>query len=96
MLAMQNIVGLIEIDAQANSARASEDSGPLSMLLALAELLPENGCPAGLFLHPGSRLRVCNFSPPVVFARLDMLRSDLDDAFTDLRRELSGHSAAAA
>jgi hypothetical protein len=96
MLAMQNIVGLIEIDAVANSAKTADDSGALAVLLALAELIPENGRPAGVLSHPGSRLRVCNFSPPVVFARLDVLRSDLDNALVDLRRELNGYSAAAA
>jgi hypothetical protein len=94
MLAMQNIVGLIEIDAAAHAAQPPDQSGPLAMLLALAELLPETGQAKAALLYPGHRLRVCNLSLPVVFARLDLLRRDLTTAFDRLQAELEGARAA--
>lgn len=94
MLAMQNIVGLIEIDAAADAAHSPDQSGPLAMLLALAELLPEAGPCKNALLHPGHRLRVCNLSLPVVFARLDLLRRDLGTALDRLQGELEGARAA--
>jgi hypothetical protein len=92
---MQNIVGLIEIDSTAESASASSHSRPLAMLLALAELLPEAAAQDCSLPHPGHRMRMCSISPPVVFARVDVLRRELDAALADLMLEIEGPSQAA-
>ena len=97
---MQNLIGLIEIDPAAepdqNCAVPVAQRSALSMLLALAELLPEpTGELAGPPSYPDRRLRMCSLNLPVVFARVDLLQSELQQSYADLRLELAGASRAA-
>jgi hypothetical protein len=100
MFAMQTLIGLIEIDPAADTEQTyavpAAQRNALSMLLALAELLPEpTGAAPGHLPYPDRRLRMCSLNMPVVFARLDPLRSELEQAYADLRKELAGASHAA-
>ena len=95
MSAMQNVIGLIEIDGGSEDASAGAQSRPLALLLALAELLPESARPLSMFEYPGRRLRMCSIATNVIFAKIDVLRRELDSAFADLQLELDGASRAA-
>lgn len=97
---MQNLIGLIEIDPAADAEQICAipvaQRNALSMLLALAELLPEpTGETTGPLSYPDRRMRMCSLNVPVVFARLDPIRSELEQSYADLRLELAGASRAA-
>ena len=97
---MQNLIGLIEIDPAADIEHTCvipvAQRNALSMLLALAELLPEApGEASGPLSYPDRRLRMCSLNMPVVFARLEPLCIELEQAYADLRLELAGASHAA-
>jgi hypothetical protein len=91
---MQNVIGLIEITSSEETVGEGH-ARSLALLLALAELLPETARTVSPFEYPARRLRMCSIAPDVIFAKVDVLRRELDAALADLRLEIDGASRAA-